>query len=675
MNIVKFRDIILTEENAPQLSEEQRKLFNEKYKGKYTYAVDWTRVVAIEDMTPEQYVDVSKKLLDDEYGFFYTLINSVDDLKNEEGIIDDTKEYFLLSTNKHTNPDVVHTYIPGEHDLKKSLTYLDFTDIKNFDFLNDDYTPKSRFMVKKDIDNQITSKTNYRLLPYKFCDFRPTTDIVTKTITYGTVDDEYDITIKYRFNTPNIILSIVKNNASEDYIKITCYVYFKRSGNVNLSAGASITNGLSVEIANNINIQNYDEIQVKISNGNGFWDGPSFTIDFPEMPYWEIDPDRFYIQDRQYSFTPKNKEENKLDIRYNGPIVAPRPPENEEEHELDWDYYYVNRSGTSSSNKNLIYNDGQFCEYRLINGGEIYGKWYINEEKLLTNDQFDNLGNNFKLLYNSTSPRFGMYRGIQNQIYPAYLYRRDDVEPESLKDFDNIDLELLEDYIDVKQTTVSNSVTTFLESNKFSTDENITIDELKRFRTWLADVLYNLLYSSLDSITKEMLNYYRGEMNDDTIEHLSYFANDTEHDLISTTNLSSCGCQNHTQLLNNQYTISSCNPIYIYRKGVYDKMVSVFSDIDFWLKLNKEFLNEIKRYIDGIIKCNLPLYTSQFSSELHDCGCLTQNGPQEEHIQLLKDLSTCFEFLATDNYINKKNHITLTLNKWSSLLYERMRWY
>lgn len=235
-------------------------------------------------------------------------------------------------------------------------------------------------------------------------------------------------------------------------------------------------------------------------------------------------------------------------------------------------------------------------------------------------------------------------------------------------------IDILE-FIDQSKTQIANSITVFEEANKFSTDSDITLDELKRFRTWLADMLYTLFNDSLDNITKEMLNYYREEMHDDTIEHLSYFCNETEHDLISTTNMNTCGCQNNTQLLNNQYIISSCNPIYIYRKGVYEKMVSVFSDIDFWLKLNKDFLNEIKRYIDGIIKCNLPLYTSQFYSDLHDCGCLTQNNAQEERMLILRDLSACLYFLSTDNYTNKKNHISLTLNKWASLLYERMRWY
>ena len=130
-----------------------------------------------------------------------------------------------------------------------------------------------------------------------------------------------------------------------------------------------------------------------------------------------------------------------------------------------------------------------------------------------------------------------------------------------------IELIDIEEFVDQSKTQIANSITVFEEANKFTTDSDITIDELKMFRTWLADMLYTLFNDSLDSITKEMLNYYREEMHDDTIEHLSYFANETEHDLISTTNPSTCGCQNQTQIFN-QYAISSCNPIYIYRKGV-----------------------------------------------------------------------------------------------------------
>ena len=100
-----------------------------------------------------------------------------------------------------------------------------------------------------------------------------------------------------------------------------------------------------------------------------------------------------------------------------------------------------------------------------------------------------------------------------------------------------------------------------------------------------------------------------------------------------------------------------------------------FSRMQMILRIYGRQLDEIKRYIDGIIECNLPLHTSQFSTTLHDCGCLTRNNVQEERMQILKDLSSCFYFLATDNYINKKNHISLTLNNWASLLYERMRWY
>ena len=73
-------------------------------------------------------------------------------------------------------------------------------------------------------------------------------------------------------------------------------------------------------------------------------------------------------------------------------------------------------------------------------------------------------------------------------------------------------IDILE-FVDQSKTQIANSITVFEEANKFTTDSDITIDELKRFRTWLADMLYTLFNDSLDSITKEMLNYYREEMN------------------------------------------------------------------------------------------------------------------------------------------------------------------
>lgn len=237
-----------------------------------------------------------------------------------------------------------------------------------------------------------------------------------------------------------------------------------------------------------------------------------------------------------------------------------------------------------------------------------------------------------------------------------------------------IELIDIKNFIDMEATYKVNSAEKYVLANQFTTDDDITLCEIKKFRTWLADVLLKS-HPTVTYKIDEMLKYYKLEMNDETVKHLTQFAPETTVDPIMSTNTHTCGCQK-TSTSGLITGVTTCNPIYEYRKAVYNQMVETFSDISFWLELEHDVLNEIKRYIDNIIKCNLPLYTSEFTSDLYDCGCLSNaDSQQEKYIEILKDLSDCFEFMATENYKNKTNHIGLTLNKWASLLYERMRWY
>ena len=99
--------------------------------------------------------------------------------------------------------------------------------------------------------------------------------------------------------------------------------------------------------------------------------------------------------------------------------------------------------------------------------------------------------------------------------------------------------------------------------------------------------------------------------------------------------------------------------------------------IDFWKQFDKELFDEIKRYIDAIIKLNLPLTASQYVSELYDCNCLTStDSAQERLMSILKNLSTAFDYMTDENdkVTGNKNFIGDTLNQWASKLYEIMRW-
>lgn len=236
-----------------------------------------------------------------------------------------------------------------------------------------------------------------------------------------------------------------------------------------------------------------------------------------------------------------------------------------------------------------------------------------------------------------------------------------------------LNIDLFSGYSDHEETEKSNSVVNFIEANKFTLDDDITLGEIKRFRTWLAETLLSILVEPEEQ-TKEMLEYYANEMYDDTIKHLTHFA--PYESAPTVVNLSSCNCATNKNLVTqSQGALYSCDPIAVYRKGVYDKMVEVFSSIDFWKNLSTDFLTEFKKYIDGIIKLNLPLYTSPYVSDLFDCSCLSDhNSLQIKMIGYLQNLSTALEYLKEGDLYSHKNMISDSLLKWSSYLYEKMRW-
>ena len=256
----------------------------------------------------------------------------------------------------------------------------------------------------------------------------------------------------------------------------------------------------------------------------------------------------------------------------------------------------------------------------------------------------------------------------------------------------------LAEYVDEDETEKVNAIHKYIEYNSFTPDEELTLEQIKGFRTWLATELLKLLSPEKDvepdveeKNTITMLNYYKNEMNDNVIDTLASFHVDmpqvsiytagvqgvTGIDIISSIKKSPCSCTKSSlaAMLAQPSSVSVCDPIAIYRRALYSQMVDVFSDINFWMEREKELLLEIKRYIDAIIKSNLPLTASQYVSELYDCNCLTStDSAQERLMSILKNLSTAFDYMAKDQVTGNKNFIGDTLNQWATKLYEIMRW-
>lgn len=252
-------------------------------------------------------------------------------------------------------------------------------------------------------------------------------------------------------------------------------------------------------------------------------------------------------------------------------------------------------------------------------------------------------------------------------------------KPYGAPTFDVYDMNIMK-YVDSAETDRVNSTIEFRMKNSYSPDNDITIDELKLFRTWLAQELLKMDQTELGEQKKSyftyeqthILEYYANNMYNDIIKTLSTFGVSTQY--ISSLTSSTCGCMHGTNLSSLYNTeLNVCDPINVYRKNIYDKMVEMFSVVEFWSQWSTEFINEIQKYIDNIIKCNFILTQSEWQSEFVDCGC-QNTSEQEKAIEILKRFSVALGYIKNEQIIGHKNYINDALYDWASLLYEKMHW-
>ncbi len=249
-------------------------------------------------------------------------------------------------------------------------------------------------------------------------------------------------------------------------------------------------------------------------------------------------------------------------------------------------------------------------------------------------------------------------------------------------------------YIDEIATEEANEMTEYEAFNtNFHTDK-LTWDDVRYFRTWLATLLYDSQIID-DYKTNEMLKYYKNEMVDDTVKHLKEFTDTLASTLVTT---SSCGCNSSiSTVMQNQSTtgvtilqgtstscgcggmtmpvaISDlCDPLEKYQSAMRAFMITVFSNVDFWLKFDKAFLLEIKKYIDAIIEFNPSFNLNNGIDILRNCVCEDQT-IQSAAIQILRNVSLAFQYMGTDDLTDHKNFIITSLNTWATTLYEKMIW-
>lgn len=246
-------------------------------------------------------------------------------------------------------------------------------------------------------------------------------------------------------------------------------------------------------------------------------------------------------------------------------------------------------------------------------------------------------------------------------------------------------IEFAQRYIDAAATEEANSIHIFKTSNMYSADYDIDINELKSFRSWLADELLSMntndeghYMNAYTPAQTHMLEYYKNNMYNDVVKYLDMFKGSSivPLTLITDSVSSSCSCCNNSNAINVVQPDSSCNALENYRKNIYAFMVETFSSIDFWKACNKSFLRLFKRYIDNIIKTNLTLpnvIETSYNADIYAlCKCSSSN--DDNFKKMMNNLSIAIQYIIDDEIAGHKNFIYDAFNRWSANAYEKMNW-
>ena len=250
----------------------------------------------------------------------------------------------------------------------------------------------------------------------------------------------------------------------------------------------------------------------------------------------------------------------------------------------------------------------------------------------------------------------------------------------------------MKDWMDQVTTLniLQNNRTKYDYLNKFTPDNDITIEELKRFRSWLAGILLANTpmiesWNNPEMITA-MLTYYKQNMTDSTTDALLEFGRYmTPNVLVASGGLQSvfnmamigrsagCGCYNSLQGVGTVAATGGCDPVQMYRNAIYNYMVETFSTLDYWTE-QVEICVEMRKYIEGILKVGLPL-GSKIIDPYADCGCNTfDSDSQTRYRKMLEALVQALTYIIDGTITGNRNYIITAFSNWATYLYEYMYW-
>lgn len=232
-------------------------------------------------------------------------------------------------------------------------------------------------------------------------------------------------------------------------------------------------------------------------------------------------------------------------------------------------------------------------------------------------------------------------------------------------------IDFVNTYIDTCATEEANSIYKYVISNNYNTDADISMDDIRVFRQWLAAELLKLNDDKHNIYSSEqihMLEYYKNNLYNDVIKYLNVFGNESFN--IQSVN-TKCGCCNDTNIMKID-ALQQCDAKLIYINNMHNFMVKTFEDVDFWKDLNVEFIKTFKKYIDNIINSGLTI-SAKATSNFAECEC-TSIKTENNNELILKRLSTSLGYIIDKDINGHINFIHDALYNWAAFLYEKMYW-
>lgn len=209
------------------------------------------------------------------------------------------------------------------------------------------------------------------------------------------------------------------------------------------------------------------------------------------------------------------------------------------------------------------------------------------------------------------------------------------------------------DTIDHYETVESSDYEYYANLNKVLEATSLTEETILNTRSSFADII--LTQSNVEDISiktqiyKKVLNFYRDNMTDETLQTLNLIMSSSVYSYNDKSMLTSCGCNSGST--NNMSLNQSCSESYVSAISMY--MKQMFADLDFYYAFmfvenepNEIMLDNLIELLTALLNMNLSMNFDNKSVDHCKCGTIENNNESAikailNYIKVLEWVKNC----------------------------------